>query len=78
MEKKYLFRILASEDWEITRSISLEALKDSPQAFGSNYDKNLEYDEAKWKLYSTPITSGSHANTIIAFDENGLVVAKQY
>jgi ribosomal protein S18 acetylase RimI-like enzyme len=76
LETKYLIKILNSDDWEITKSISLESFLDSPQAFGSNYEKNLEYDEAKWRSYSTPITSGSHANTVIAFDENGQAVGK--
>jgi ribosomal protein S18 acetylase RimI-like enzyme len=76
MENNYIIKILNSDDWEITKSISLESLRDSPQAFGSNYEKNLEYDEAKWRLYSNPITSGSHANTVVAFDENGQAVGK--
>ncbi len=76
MENKYLIRLLEADDWEITKSITLESLKDSPQAFGTNYEKNLGYDEAKWRSYSTSISSGSHANTIIAFDETGQAVGK--
>jgi len=76
MGSSYIIKVLSSADWQISKSISLEALKDSPQAFASNYEKNFEYDEAKWRSYSTPITSGSHANTVVAFAENGQAVGK--
>ena len=76
MTENYFFNVLETKDWEITKSLTLEALLDSPQAFSSSYQKNLEYSDEKWKSYSTPIKSGSIANTVVVFYKTGQPIGK--
>jgi ribosomal protein S18 acetylase RimI-like enzyme len=46
-------RALGAEDWEAYRQVRLAALKDSPEAFASSYDAEVEYDEDFWRLRLT-------------------------
>ncbi len=43
-------RALKGDDWEAFRQIRLAALKDSPEAFTSSYEDEVEYDEDFWRL----------------------------
>ena len=36
-------KILAQEDWKIWRSFRLEALKNSPESFGSSYEEEVNW-----------------------------------
>ena len=36
-------------DWETWRDLRLRALRDSPSAFGSTYDREATYDKALWR-----------------------------
>jgi GNAT superfamily N-acetyltransferase len=42
-------RRLTGDDWELLREIRFAALTDAPLAFGSTYERERTYDEAKWR-----------------------------
>jgi ribosomal protein S18 acetylase RimI-like enzyme len=42
-------RALGAQDWELYRQVRLAALKDSPEAFASSYDAEVDYDEELWR-----------------------------
>lgn len=46
-------RQLKPDEWMILRSVRLEALQTDPRSFGSNYTKEIEYDEDRWRSWIT-------------------------
>lgn len=42
-------RFAGPDDWETWRDLRLRALRDSPSAFGSTYDREATYDKALWR-----------------------------
>lgn len=42
--------MLNEQQWATLRDLRLVALKDSPASFLSTYDKELDYDEPRWRL----------------------------
>lgn len=40
------------EDWERMRKLRLEALQDTPMAFGQTYENALRMTEAEWRSYA--------------------------
>lgn len=46
---KYVVSRTTEEDWATVRALRLEALSDSPDAFGSTYDAAARYSDAEWR-----------------------------
>src|SRR3954453_4900446 len=42
-------KALDGEDWQAFRDVRLAALRESPEAFASSYEAELEYDEDFWR-----------------------------
>lgn len=42
-------RRLTENEWDTYRTLRLASLKESPQAFTSEYDDEVTYDEARWR-----------------------------
>lgn len=42
-------RLLSSDDWQKLRDIRLSALKTDPQAFGGNFDEEVNRQEPEWR-----------------------------
>ncbi len=42
-------RLLSSDDWQKLRDIRLVALKTDPQAFGGNFDEEVDRQELEWR-----------------------------
>jgi GNAT superfamily N-acetyltransferase len=48
-KNNYYLRLMLPAQWCEYKTIRLEALKTNPEMFGSNYAKELSYDEHDWK-----------------------------
>ncbi len=46
-------RALDPDEWELFRSVRLEALRESPDAFGSTLERERASDEAAWRGWIT-------------------------
>ena len=66
-------RRAVSEDVQLFRRIRLQALKDSPEAFGSTYDSALERDMVSWQEQLDSTISGGLRNTQFAFSDDECV-----
>jgi GNAT superfamily N-acetyltransferase len=44
-----IIRALNAEDWQAVRDVRLRSLADAPEAFTSTSDRELAYDESKWR-----------------------------
>lgn len=42
-------RKLRPDEWALLRRLRLEALQESPSAFGSTFERELSFDEATWR-----------------------------
>jgi GNAT superfamily N-acetyltransferase len=48
-ESTLTIRRCGPNDWEDLRSIRLEALRDTPEAYGSTYEESVLWSDAQWK-----------------------------
>jgi len=48
-ESTLTIRLCGTNDWEDLRVIRLEALSDTPDAYGSTYEESLRWSDAQWK-----------------------------
>jgi GNAT superfamily N-acetyltransferase len=48
-ESTLTIRLCGLDDWEGLRAIRLEALSDTPEAFGSTYEESVRWSDAQWK-----------------------------
>jgi len=55
-------RFLEPDDWETWRDFRLRSLADSPDAYGSTYEREVGYDEPAWRAWV------ERANPVVAFD----------
>jgi GNAT superfamily N-acetyltransferase len=42
-------RLCGAGDWQDLRAIRLEALSDTPEAYGSTYEESVRWSDAQWK-----------------------------
>lgn len=42
-------RLLTLDDWQIWRSLRLEALQNSPESLASSYEEEMKYSQEEWK-----------------------------
>jgi GNAT superfamily N-acetyltransferase len=48
-ESTLSIRLCGADDWEDLRTIRLEALADTPEAYGSTYEEMARWSDAQWK-----------------------------
>lgn len=56
-------RFLTSDDWVLWRDVRLKSLADSPDAFGSTLERELTYDESRWREWV------ERSNAVVAFED---------
>lgn len=64
---------LTSVDWQEYKALRLRALKEDSQAFGANYQTNLEYPETEWKRRLENASKGKTNWLLFAREKNKLV-----
>lgn len=62
----------------VYRSLRLEALKDSPEAFSTTYESALERDDNSWNSQADSSAHGSDRATFIVFDDRPVGLAALY
>jgi GNAT superfamily N-acetyltransferase len=48
-ESTLTIRLCGLDDWKDLRAIRLEALADTPDAYGSTYEESVRWSDAQWK-----------------------------
>ena len=48
-ESTLTIRLCGLDDWQDLRAIRLEALADTPDAYGSTYEESVLWSDAQWK-----------------------------
>jgi GNAT superfamily N-acetyltransferase len=48
-ESTLSIRLCGPNDWRDLRAIRLEALSDTPEAYGSTYEESVRWSDAQWK-----------------------------
>ena len=64
-----IIRRLRLGEGRLYRSVRLESLRDSPEAFGSKYEDALARSEESWDFQADSTASGSDRATFIFIDE---------
>lgn len=59
--------VLAPDEWSLLRDLRLLALKDSPDSFLSNYEREDRYEDAQWKA------EFERGEWMVAFDQDAPV-----
>jgi GNAT superfamily N-acetyltransferase len=62
-----------SDDWELLKSVRLEALRESPDAFCTTYDEAFDYGDEVWMERSSANPIASDSVSILALDVDGPV-----
>lgn len=51
-EPTLTIRRTSGDDWALLRAIRLEALRDTPEAFGATYDESLIFSDNEWRTFA--------------------------
>ena len=55
-----------SEDWDAYKALRLESLKDSPDSFGSTFEREIKFAETVWKSRLIPSDNSVHILPLVA------------
>jgi hypothetical protein len=51
---EFVIRELSIVDWKTYKTVRLNSLKDSPDSFGSTYDREMSFSDADWQSRLVP------------------------
>lgn len=71
--RKFDIRVLAPRDLEIYKMIRLASLEDSPDSFGSTYEREVSFTDSEWLARLTPSSAGMVSLLLVA-EINGKAV----
>jgi GNAT superfamily N-acetyltransferase len=77
MEQSFAVRRVTAADGPLIRAIRLRALRTDPKSFGSTYEREAEYDDARWVDWAAGDAAGDEGATFLAFEGDvpvGIVV----
>lgn len=63
---KFKIRVLAPEDWEIYKLIRLRSLEESPDSFGSTYEREVSFPDSVWLSRLSPELAGTISLPLVA------------
>src|SRR5690606_19912818 len=63
---EFEIRKLSTTDWETYKSVRLRSLKDSPDSFGSTYEREVAFSESDWKARLMPDPGTSISVSLVA------------
>jgi ribosomal protein S18 acetylase RimI-like enzyme len=63
---KIKVRVLAPKDLEIYKLVRLMSLKDSPDSFGSTYEREVSFSDSEWLARLAPSSEGMIALPLVA------------
>lgn len=63
---EFKIRTLCTEDWAIYKLIRLASLADSPDSFGSTYEREALFPESEWRSRLGPSERAKHALPLVA------------
>ena len=58
-------RRIGSEEWRELRRLRLEALRDTPLAFGSTYASDAAVDDAAWQRWAADAAAATHEVIVV-------------
>lgn len=67
----YIVKKLSKDDWRGYRDVRLEALKESPDAFGSSYSENIGRSDQYWMNKLSLLDEKKEKNFFCAVLDNG-------
>jgi GNAT superfamily N-acetyltransferase len=62
-------RRIHADEWRELRDLRLRALRDAPDAFGSTYEREIEYPDQDWLEWAVDSGEGGSSITVIALDD---------
>ena len=62
----FVIRILAPADWAIYKAIRLASLADSPDSFGSTYEREALFPDSEWQSRLEPSARAQNALPLVA------------
>jgi GNAT superfamily N-acetyltransferase len=62
-------RRIHADEWRELRDLRLRALRDAPDAFGSTYEREMEYPDQDWLEWAVDSGEGGSSITVIALDD---------
>jgi RimJ/RimL family protein N-acetyltransferase len=68
MNRALLVRRIRSHEWEMLKDGRLRALLDSPESFGSSYQREVAFDDAVWMERASTGEKASSGATWVAAD----------
>lgn len=70
---EFKIRTLSLGDWRLYRAVRLSSLKDSPDSFGSTYERETEFSDSEWQSRLEPSSRAKSALPLVA-ETDGTVV----
>lgn len=61
-------RRVGEEDWQSLRNVRLAALADSPDSFGSTYERERAYSDDDWRGWARDAAGGGAETCVLAWD----------
>ena len=58
---------ISEEEWQSLRDVRLEALADSPDSFGSTYEREARYSEDDWRAWARGAAVGGDETCVLAW-----------
>jgi GNAT superfamily N-acetyltransferase len=69
-------RRMRAGEWSQLRALRLAALRDSPRAFGSTYERELAFTPDRWRRWATEAATGAEYVAVAVDDRRWVAMAR--